>query len=87
MTASGKMYLKAIYYLSGGGAVRPADIADGLGVSGPSVSNALMRLANEGLLEHESYGDVSLTPAGRRAAQALVAADERLRGMGSLCAL
>jgi DtxR family Mn-dependent transcriptional regulator len=87
MTASGKMYLKAIYYLSRGGATRPADIADALGVSRPSVSNALLRLTNEGMLTHEPYSDVRLTSTGHGAAQTLAAADERLRKMGSLCAL
>lgn len=83
MTASGRMYLKAIYYLSGGGATRPAEIAAVLGVSRPSVSKALMKLAQQGLLMHEPYGDVRLTPEGRKAAQALAAADERLR-LGSM---
>ncbi len=78
MTASGRMYLKAIYYLSGSGVTRPAEIAEALGVSRPSVSNAIGKLAKQGLLMHEPYGDVRLTPAGRKAAQALAAADERL---------
>lgn len=34
MTASGSMYLKAVSYLCGGGAVRPADIAAGLRLKG-----------------------------------------------------
>ena len=83
MTASGRMYLKAIYYLSVSGATRPAEIAEALGVSRPSVSNALIKLANQGLLMHEPYGDVRLTVAGRKAAQSLAAADERLR-LGSM---
>ena len=83
MTASGRMYLKAIYYLRDGGTTRPAEIAEALSVSRPSVSNALSKLAQQGLLMHEPYGDVRLTSTGRKAAQALVAADERLR-LGSM---
>jgi DtxR family Mn-dependent transcriptional regulator len=81
------MYLKGIWYLSGGNAVRPADIAAALAVSRPSVTGALARLANDGLLTHVPYGDVRLTPAGRRMAQALAAADDKLRGMETRCAL
>lgn len=87
MTASGRMYLKAVYYLSGNGDTRAADIAAALSVSRPSVSNALVRLAKKGLLMHEPYGNVRLTSAGRKAAQELVAADERLRLAGTLCIL
>jgi len=87
MTASGKMYLKTIYYLGSSGAIRPSDIADALDVSRPSVSNALIRLANEGLLIHESYGDVRLTPNGCRKAQELAAAENRLRETNMLQAL
>ena len=79
MTASGKMYLKAIYYLSADGAARPADIAAALGVSRPSVSRALTGLTRAGHAAHPPYGDVRLTPEGRRAALAVIEAEVRLR--------
>lgn len=79
MTASGKMYLKAIYYLSSEGAARPADIAVAVDVSRPSVSRALANLTRMGLAEHQPYGDVRLTPEGRRAVLAAIDAEARLQ--------
>lgn len=81
MTASGKMYLKAIYYLSTDGAVRPADIAAALEVSRPSVSKALGNLARADLAAHQPYGDVRLTPEGQRNALAAIEAEARLQCM------
>lgn len=80
MNASGKDYLRAVYFLSAEEeATRVSDIAQALCVSRPSVSNALKKLLAQGFVEHERYGDVRLTPKGRKAAEELIRAYERLR--------
>jgi DtxR family Mn-dependent transcriptional regulator len=61
-------YLEAIYKISLAGEVRPTLIAEALGVSGPTVTVTLRRLAAAGLAERSSGGGVSLTETGRREA-------------------
>jgi len=73
LTRSVEDYLKAIYRLSPEG--QPAstrDIAQLLELSAPSVSGMIKRLSEQGLLEHEPYKGVQLTPDGRRAALRIV---------------
>ena len=73
LTRSVEDYLKTIYLLSQGG--EPAstnDIAHQLGLSAPSVSGMIKRLAEQGLVEHEPYKGVELTPEGRRLAIRMV---------------
>lgn len=80
MTLSNQKYLKAVYMLSGGsGSTRVAEIAAALCVSKASVCSALGRLCAKGLVWHEFYGDVSLTPEGAKRARALTASYERLK--------
>lgn len=58
-------YLEAIYTLSlEKSAVRITDIAIHLGLSKPSVNRAVNALMKAGMVEHEPYGDVLLTPSG-----------------------
>lgn len=59
-------YAKAIYSLerSGEGAVTTSDLAGRLGVSPASASGMVKRLGGMGLVSHEPYRGVSLTPAG-----------------------
>lgn len=60
-------YLLAIYELSdGGSAVRSVDIANSLRVSRASVVKCLKKLAGEGLIYKEYYGNVQLTATGVR---------------------
>lgn len=71
MTASAEDYLEAIFILSrqGGNAhVRVTDLAAFLSVSKPSVTHAVGTLKEKGLLEHEAYGSIRLTPAGESCA-------------------
>jgi DtxR family Mn-dependent transcriptional regulator len=49
--------------------VRTKDLAKRLGVTSPSVSAAVKELASIGLVNHESYGHIELTPKGRKRAQ------------------
>jgi DtxR family Mn-dependent transcriptional regulator len=62
-------YLKAVYYLrdaSGGTTVQA--LASELGVSSPSVTNMVKRLAGMGLIEHTPYQGIALSEDGERAA-------------------
>lgn len=64
-------YLKTIYLLGGDRmAVRCVDVASRLGISRPSVSTAVRRLAGEGFLEMDGQHQLRLTENGIRVAQA-----------------
>ncbi len=63
-------YLEAILILEKDcKTVRVKDIAGFLKVSRPSVVVALAALAGKGLVRHEHYGGVELTPLGRKVAE------------------
>jgi DtxR family Mn-dependent transcriptional regulator len=47
-------------------------LADRLGVSASTVSESIRKLADQGLVNHEKYGAVTLTERGRRAAVSVV---------------
>ena len=47
-------------------------LADRIGVSASTASESIRKLAEQGLVDHEKYGAVTLTEAGRRAALAMV---------------
>lgn len=69
LTAPVEDYLKAIYELERAG--KPAattDLAAELGLTPASVTGMVRRLAEQGLLTHERYRGVRLTPNGRRGA-------------------
>jgi DtxR family Mn-dependent transcriptional regulator len=64
-------YAKAIYALQrrvAGGGVSTNDLAERLGVTPASVSAMLKKLAERGLVVHERYRGVGLTPDGERVA-------------------
>ncbi len=60
-------YLEAVYKMSLAGEVRPTQLAEALGVSGPTVTATLRRLESAGLIERPG-GGVSLTETGVREA-------------------
>ncbi len=65
-------YLKIAHELeTETGAAAASDIADRLGVKAPSVTSALKRLRNLGLIEYEPYSNVTLTDEGRLKANEL----------------
>jgi DtxR family Mn-dependent transcriptional regulator len=64
MTQSLEDYLEMVSFLADDGEVRVTDIATRLHVSKPSVLTALKTLEEQGLLEHERYRRVFLTPRG-----------------------
>lgn len=73
-TTSVEDYAKTIYGLSewDGAAVTASDLARALGVSNPSVSTMVRKMAELGLVEHQPYAPVELTEEGRRLALAMV---------------
>ena len=63
-------YAKAIYALArrAGGPVGTSALAERLGVSPGTVTAMLKRMAEAGLVKHEPYHGVSLSPAGEQVA-------------------
>jgi len=73
-------YLEAIGWLSeAGNIVRVTQLSRKLGVSKPSVSAALNKLAKAGLVQHERYASIELTPEGRRLADDVIRRHEIMR--------
>jgi DtxR family Mn-dependent transcriptional regulator len=66
-------YLEAIYYIEHEGEVpRPGRLAEWLGVSAPTVSVSLQRLARDGLIRIAGDRSVELTDGGAEAAATIV---------------
>ncbi len=65
-------YLKAIWLLSSSGPATTGDIARELGVTAPSVTSMLTKLARDGMILYEPYRGATLTPAGLSEALRLV---------------
>ncbi len=66
-------YLEAIYYMwSEGEPPRSARLADWLGVSRPTVTAALRRMARDGMVRMNGRKEIEMTAAGRRAAESIV---------------
>ncbi len=62
-------YLETIYLQDMDGSVaKVKSIADAMGVSKPSVTEALSVLQDRGFVSHQKYGDIELTDRGRNAA-------------------
>src|SRR6266576_299277 len=70
MSSAVEDYAKAIYALQrrGGGAVSTNELAERLGVTAASASGMVKRLDELGLVSHEPYRGVRLTPDGLRLA-------------------
>ena len=70
LSRSNEDYLEAILVIGlEQGLVRVKDLAQRMQVKAPSVATAVRKLAEEGLVEHESYGHVELTSRGFELAQ------------------
>lgn len=74
LTPSAQNYLKIIWGVQEWSSepVTPSIIASRAGVAMSSVSDAVRKLAEQGLVSHTPYGAVSLTDEGRTAAVAMV---------------
>lgn len=65
-----EMYLEAIYILENNhGHAHVVDIAEHLGITKPSVTKAMDKLKEEGLIDKENYGHINLTSSGKEAAE------------------
>ena len=79
-SASMEDYLEAIVILAEEGKpVKVTEIGKALGVKKPSVTSALAKLSEAGLVEHERYGHIELTAEGERIAQDVFRRHEVLR--------
>jgi DtxR family Mn-dependent transcriptional regulator len=79
-TASMEDYLESIIMLRRGKeAVRVSQMSQALGVKMPSVTGALKKLCDEGLVEHQRYGRVQLTAEGEKVARDVFRRHEALR--------
>src|SRR5690606_37684646 len=67
-------YVKVIYDLQerGSGPVTISRVAERLAISNSSVSGMLRKLGELGLVDHQRYGDVRLTPTGDKVALAVL---------------
>ena len=67
LTDSQEEYLKTIYLLEKNNEkVRVTDIANRLKITKPSVNKAIKILKEIGLINYETYGDISLTAEGEK---------------------
>ena len=79
-SASMEDYLETVAVLQAEGkVVRVNQIGQALGVKMPSVTAALKKLTDEGLVKHEKYGHVELTTKGGKAAREIFHRHEVLR--------
>ena len=62
-------YLETLLLLESTGKIRCVDVANKMSVSKPSVNKAMNVLKEKGYVLQESYGDIQLTPEGRKIAQ------------------
>jgi DtxR family Mn-dependent transcriptional regulator len=70
LTFTMENYLEAVYELSDGeSGARLSDIADRLKVTRPSTNSAMATLSEKGLITNEKYGEIFLTPKGRKLAK------------------
>jgi len=73
LSSTHEMYLKVLYRLQEENDVgRVRDMARGLGVSPGTVTAVLKKLERAGLVLHDHYGIVKLTPGGMRLAECVV---------------
>ena len=73
LTESIEMYLATIMLLEEEhGSAKVVEIADILGVTKPSVSKAMSQLLEDGYIDKELYGHITLTEKGRQAADKVV---------------
>jgi DtxR family Mn-dependent transcriptional regulator len=66
-------YLKSIYALQEkGGKVSTSSLSERLGISAPSVTEMIKKLADDGVVTYTPYQGVELTPEGKREALKIV---------------
>ncbi len=81
LTANMEDYMETIALLSENSrVVRVKEIAASLNIKMPSVSAALSKLKEKGLIEYEKYGYVELTPDGREIAEKVYSRHRTIAG-------
>jgi len=86
ISPSREEYLKAIYKLSERTqSVRSIDLAEYLGVSKPSVHNAVTRLQEEGMVIKPLGGEIQLTAEGRKKGEIITAKFQIIRRFLNSC--
>lgn len=82
MTIAMQNYLELIYELScDGKKARVSDIAKQLGVSKPSVNNAVVVLAKNGYVNYEKYADIKLTEKGKQATKFICSKHQTIKAL------
>ena len=80
MTQSLEDYVEMIHVLAQNGSdAQVRDVANALGVTMPSVVKAIRELKKLGLVTHEPYAGIGLTPKGRRVAKLVLGRHTLLR--------
>jgi len=78
-------YLKAILHISGkGGYARTKDIAEELKVKPPSVTEMVVKMAKDKLVDYEKYGGVRLTRKGEKLAKLIKERQEVIESLFEL---
>ena len=75
LTPSQENYLEHILNNSSEGRIRVRDLARSVGVKLPSVTRAVQKLADAGMVRHQNYGTIEITDAGINAAQSIARRD------------
>ncbi len=75
ISKSHEEYLKAMYVLNRqNGSIRVTDVANKMNISKASVNKAVNILKDEGMLNYETYGDITLTEQGEELAKKILEA-------------
>ena len=78
LTNSQEEYLKTIYILEKNKQkVRVTDIADKLKITKPSVNKAINLLKDNGVINYQAYGEITLTKEGEKYAIEIIKKQER----------
>lgn len=73
LSESTEMYLETVYLIQReNGHAHVVEIANQLGITKPSVTKAMNQLKEEGLIQKEAYGHITLTPTGEKMSQDIV---------------
>jgi DtxR family Mn-dependent transcriptional regulator len=78
LTPSQENYLEHILNESSDGQIRARDLAKSVGVKLPSVTRAVQKLVDAGMVRHETYGKIEITDEGKNAARSITRRDDCL---------
>jgi DtxR family Mn-dependent transcriptional regulator len=78
LTPSQENYLEHILAMSSDGHIRVGDLAKSVGVKLPSVTRAVQKLADAGMVRHNTYGSIEITDEGKEAARSITRRDDCL---------